>query len=150
MNDTILPIALPSIFQSRTQKKNKVRRIGGKRRTRPQPSLFGSTCVCVCWLIDPHRQKVYPFSFLLLHLPFIFTCVSTCTTEEERCCMRPVHVDWVRDAGGLWSAEEEKEKWEVDVVNRRKGPRVFSHFVARFPFTVRERRIRSCVYFGAP
>jgi hypothetical protein len=75
----------------------------------------------VCWLIDPLRQKVYPFSFLLLHLPFIFTCVSTCTTEKERCCMRPVHVDWVRDAGGLWSAEEEKEKWEVDVVNRRKG-----------------------------
>ncbi len=63
--------------------------------------------------------------------------------------MRPVHVDWVRDAGGLRSAEEEKEKWEVDVVNRKRAEG-FIHFVARFPFMARERRIRSCVYFGAP
>lgn len=95
MNDTILPIALPSIFQSRTPQKNKVRRVVGKRdrHDRNHLSLGGRASVCVDLSIRSGKKFIL-FLLLLLHLPFIFTCVSTCTTEEERCCMRPVHVDW--------------------------------------------------------
>ncbi len=70
MNETILPIALPSIFQSRTQKKNKVRRVREKRRTRPQPSLSGSTYASVCVDLSIHSGKKF-----ILFLSFFFICL---------------------------------------------------------------------------
>lgn len=71
MNDTILPIALPSIFQSRTPQKNKVRRVVGKRdgHDRNHLSLGGRASVCVLTYRSAPAKSLSFFFF------FFFICL---------------------------------------------------------------------------
>lgn len=78
MNDTILPIALPSIFQSRTPQKNKVRRVVGKRdgHDRNHLSLGGRASVCVLtYRSAPAKSLSFFFPFSSSSAFYLYMCI---------------------------------------------------------------------------